>query len=90
MRLRTETQAREAEARSQRSEAEGELGALRAEVTALAKLVERDTAEGGQVLDELTVAPGYEKALGAALADDLRAPLAEADGPTGWVLAAGL
>ena len=83
--LRTETQSLEAEARSQRSEAEGELGALRAEVTALAKLVERDTAEGGQVLDELTVAPGYEKALGAALADDLRAPLAEADGPTGWV-----
>lgn len=83
--LRTETQSLEAEARSQRSEAEGELGALRAEVTALAKLVERDTAEGGQILDELTVAPGYEKALGAALADDLRAPLAEADGPTGWV-----
>jgi chromosome segregation protein len=83
--LRTETQSLEAEARSQRSEAEGELGALRAEVTALAKLVERDTAEGGQILDELSVAPGYEKALGAALADDLRAPLAEADGPTGWV-----
>ncbi|MBQ4825411.1 AAA family ATPase [Leisingera sp. HS039] len=86
---RTETQSREAEARSQRSEAEGGLGALRAEVTALAKLVERDTAEGGQILDELTVAPGYEKALGAALADDLRAPLAEADGPTGWVSLSG-
>ncbi|WP_417475781.1 chromosome segregation SMC family protein [Leisingera sp.] len=82
---RTETQGREAEARAQRSEAEGQLGALRAEVTTLAKLVERDTAEGGQVLDELTVAPGYEKALGAALADDLRAPLAGADGPTGWL-----
>lgn len=87
--LRTETQAREAEARAQRSEAEGELGAIRAEATALAKLVERDTAEGGQVLDVLRVAPGYEKALGAALADDLRAPLVEGDGPSGWVQVAG-
>jgi len=83
--LRTQTQAHETEARAQRSEAEGELGALRAEVTALAKLVERDTAEGGQVMDDLRVTPGYEKALGAALADDLRAPLAESDGPTGWL-----
>lgn len=82
---RTELQSREADARAQRSEAEGELGALRAEVTALAKLVERDTAEGGQVLDALRVEPGYEKALGAALSDDLRAPMADADGPTGWV-----
>ncbi|NIZ13263.1 chromosome segregation SMC family protein [Phaeobacter sp. HF9A] len=83
--LRTETQAHETEARAKRSEAEGELGALRAEVTALAKLVERDTAEGGQIMDDLRVTPGYEKALGAALADDLRAPLADADGPTGWL-----
>jgi chromosome segregation protein len=83
--LRTETQAQETEARAKRSEAEGELGALRAEVTALAKLVERDTAEGGQVMDDLRVTPGYEKALGAALADDLRAPLARSDGPTGWL-----
>ncbi len=83
--LRTETQAQETEARAKRSEAEGELGALRAEVTALAKLVERDTAEGGQVMDDLRVTPGYEKALGAALSDDLRAPLAESDGPSGWL-----
>jgi len=83
--MRTETQAREADARAERSAAEGELGAIRAEVAALAKLVERDTAEGGQVLDHLKVEPGYEKALGAALADDLRAPLVESDGPTGWV-----
>ena len=83
--LRADTQAREAEARAERSAAEGELGAIRAEVTALAKLVERDTAEGGQVLDLLKVEAGFEKALGAALADDLRAPVVESDGPTGWV-----
>ena len=86
---RAETQTREATARSERSEAEGEVNALSAEVTALAKLVERDTAEGGQILDMLQVAPGYEKALGAALADDLRAPQVEADGPTGWALLPG-
>jgi chromosome segregation protein len=82
---RTETQSLESAARAQRSEAEGELGAIRAEVTALAKLLERDTAESGQILDELSVSPGYEKALGAALADDLRAPLAAVDGPSGWI-----
>ncbi|MFC4671229.1 chromosome segregation SMC family protein [Seohaeicola nanhaiensis] len=81
---RADTQAREAEARAQRSEAEGEAGALRAELTALVKLLDRDTAESGQVLDLMKVTPGYEKALGAALADDLRAPLADEDGDSGW------
>ena len=83
------TQSREADARAERSEAEGEMNALRAETAALAKLVERDTAEGGQILDRLQVEHGFEKALGAALADDLRAPEVDADGPSGWsVLAA--
>ena len=82
---RADTQTREAAARAQRSEAEGELGALRAEVTALAKLLQRDTAEGGHVLDRVEVAAGYERALGAALADDLRAPEVDADGPSGWM-----
>jgi len=81
---RAQTQAREADARGERSEAEGEMNALRAETTALAKLVERDTAEGGQILDRLQVEHGFEKALGAALADDLRAPEVDADGPSGW------
>lgn len=81
---RAETQSREADVRGERSEAEGELNALRAEVTALAKLLERDTAEGGQILDRLQVEMGFEKALGAALADDLRAPQVEGDGPSGW------
>ena len=81
---RTETQAREADARAERSEAEGELNALSAETTALARLLDRDTAEGGQILDRLQVEQGFEKALGAALADDLRAPEVDGDGPTGW------
>ena len=81
---RAQTQLRESDARAARSEAEGEANALRAEVTALSRLVDRDRAEGGQVLDLLSVQKGYEKALGAALADDLRAPAVGADAPTGW------
>ncbi|SEK44428.1 condensin subunit Smc [Roseovarius nanhaiticus] len=81
---RSDTQTREAAARAERSEAEGELSAISAEVSALARLLERDTAEGGQILDRLQVQQGYEKALGAALADDLRAPQVGPDGPSGW------
>ena len=86
---RADTQAREADARAGHSEAEGEASALRAEVAALARLVDRDTAEGGQILDRFRVAPGYEKALGAALGDDLRIPEITQDGPSGWVLLPG-
>ncbi|MGI3169309.1 chromosome segregation protein SMC [Pseudooceanicola sp. C21-150M6] len=82
---RGETQQREAEARGARSSAEGEVNALEAETTALARLMQRDTAEGGQVLDAVRVTPGYEQALGAALADDLRAPQVAEDGPSGWL-----
>ncbi|WP_420012788.1 chromosome segregation protein SMC [Tateyamaria sp.] len=85
---RAETQSREADARAERSEAEGEMNALRAEAGALAKLVARDTAEGGQILDRLQVQQGFEKALGAALADDLRAPEVDEDGPSGWAVLA--
>ncbi|MFD1509581.1 chromosome segregation protein SMC [Lacimonas salitolerans] len=86
---RAEAQEREADVRAERSEAEGELNALRAEVTALAKLLQRDTAEGGQIMDRLQVEQGFEKALGAALADDLRAPEVAADGPSGWTVLPG-
>ena len=83
---RAAAQAREADVRAERSEAEGELNALRAEVTALARLLQRDTVEGGQIMDRLQVEMGFEKALGAALADDLRAPEVDADGPSGWAV----
>lgn len=86
---RAEVQGREAEARAARSEAEGEASALRAEVAALAKLVERESQAGHQVLDRLVVEPGLEKALGAALADDLRAPEVDGDRPSGWVILPG-
>lgn len=82
---RAAVQDRESEARAARSSAEGEAAAIRAEVAALAKLVQREATAGSQLLDQLTVEAGLEKALGAALADDLRAPVVEADRPSGWV-----
>jgi len=83
---RAETQAREAEARAERSAAEGEASALRAEVAALARLVTRETAEAGQILDRTEVTPGHEAALGAALGDDLHAAESAETGTSGWAL----
>jgi chromosome segregation protein len=79
---RAETQSREADARAEtlggrgrgerapgRGDGAGEAGAA-------------GHREGGQVMDLVKVRAGYEKALGAALADDLRAPVVDADGPS--------
>ncbi|MDF1873806.1 AAA family ATPase [Vannielia sp.] len=82
---RSELASREVDARSEASAAEGEAGALRAEMTALARLVAREAGEGEQVLDQISVDKGYEKALGAALADDLQAPSVDDEAPSGWV-----
>ncbi|MBI1171679.1 chromosome segregation protein SMC [bacterium] len=82
---RASTQAREADARALRSSAEGEANAIRAEVAALARLVQREARAGTQLLDLVEVEPGLEAALGAALADDLRAPEVEAAARSGWV-----
>ncbi|MEM7489758.1 MAG: AAA family ATPase, partial [Pseudomonadota bacterium] len=63
----------EGRARTERAEAEGVAGTLGAEVSALASLLARDQGDGEPLLDRVTVAPGYEAALGAAFGDDLRA-----------------
>ncbi len=83
---RAEGQTREGEARAARSQAEGERNALRAEVAGLARLVAREAGSGSALLDRVQVTPGYEAALGAALADDLRA--SEAENGSGWRLLA--
>ena len=80
---RTEAQDLESAARATLAEAEGAASTLRAEHSALAKVLERDSGDSAGLLAELRVAPGYEQALGAALADDLRAP--PAAGGSGWV-----
>ena len=85
---RAATQEREAEARAVRSSAEGEANAIRAEVGALARMVQREAQAGTQLLDLVQVEPGFEAALGAALADDLRAPEVAAAARSGWVLLA--
>lgn len=83
---RSAAQAEEAEARAARSEAEGEANALKAEVSALTKLVEREKSDGRQIIDQLQVEKGFEKALGAALTDDLRASkIDQSDAASGWV-----
>ena len=81
---RSAVQAQEAEAHTLRSQTEGEASALRAEIQALARLVARDSGQGTQILDEVSVSPGFEKALGAALADDLKAPRASGGQTSGW------
>ena len=81
---RARVQTAEAEARAARSETGGEAKALGAEVAALRRLVARDAGDGTQILDEARVSGGYERALGAALGDDLKAPRAP-HGGSGWV-----
>ncbi len=82
---RAKVQALEAQARADRSESESEASALRTEVATLSKLLEHEASEGEQLLDLVRVSPGYERALGAALSDDLSVPEVEPNDQTGWV-----
>ena len=83
---RDSAQGREAEARAARSATDGEVKALQSEVAALAGLVDDGRAEESEVVDQLSVTPGYERAIGAAFADDLRAPEVEGEAESGWVV----
>ena len=67
-------------ARSELSEAEGEANALRAEFSALERVIARDSADGEQLIDSIVAKKGYEAALGAALADDLKMPIIDVYG----------
>ena len=82
-------EARRAQAVSSRDSAESEgasaraaLAALESEAKALLKTVE--TTNGTRALDRLKAEPGYERALAAALGDDLEAPI-DGDGPRRWI-----
>ncbi|OSP53742.1 chromosome segregation protein SMC [Pseudoruegeria sp. SK021] len=83
---RAEVQGAEVDARAASSEATGEAKALAAEVAALRRLVERDAGDGTQILDEARVSGGYEKALGAALGDDLKAARLRDGVGSGWAV----
>ncbi len=56
---------------------------LVAERETLARLAPQATSDARPILEAVTVAPGFEAALGAALRDDLEAPDAESAG-TAW------
>ncbi|HUF86546.1 MAG TPA: AAA family ATPase, partial [Thermohalobaculum sp.] len=79
---RAAAQTTEAEARAAISAAEGEVAALRSEVAALERLIARDAGDETQLIDRVSVTPGHEAALGAALGDGLRAAVVE-DGAAG-------
>ena len=78
--------ARDAEqrARGPKEEAERRLGTLRSEAETLGRLLDLDKSRDRiPVMDHLDVTPGYERALVAALGDDLDAAL-ESDAPSFW------
>ncbi|MCP5076270.1 MAG: chromosome segregation protein SMC [Rhodobacteraceae bacterium] len=82
---RVEAQTADGETRAALSEASGEANALNAEVGALERVIARDQSGGDQLLDQVRADRGYEAALGAALADDLKAPVVGPEGLSGWV-----
>jgi chromosome segregation protein len=65
--------------------AEADLARIEAEATAIDAVLKSasSTHHHTPVLDQITVTPGYEAALGAALGEDLTAPL-DADAPMHW------
>jgi len=73
-------------ARGRLAEADGAAGTLASEVSALERVLAREADGGAKMLDAVSVDPGFEQALGAAIGDDLQAPelSTEADAGTGW------
>jgi chromosome segregation protein len=79
--------ARETErrARDPHDAAERAFGALDAEARTLSELLDAEgTAQFPPLIDSLKATPGFEKALAAALGDDLDAPLDAPDAPAFW------
>src|SRR5262249_38163051 len=71
---RSAAQALEAEARKAASVAQAKLARVAQEERALARVLSsEETGKWPAVIDQLSVAPGYEAALGAAMGDDLSA-----------------
>ncbi|MDO7835929.1 chromosome segregation protein SMC [Sphingobium sp. HBC34] len=71
------------------SSARAALAALDSEATALQRAVDGGAGHRARALDQLKAAPGYERALAAALGDDLEAPVG-AEGKRRWAGAAAL
>jgi len=63
------------------------IAAVEAEANGLRRLLVQEDAAVAPIVDQVTVAPGFEAALGAALGDDLEAPNLQAgagDAASGW------
>ena len=82
-RARRDAAAAEGEARTAHAQAKSTAATLAAEVQSLERLIERETGGEGALLEQITVAPGYEAALGAAMGEDLALPPA-GDDASGW------
>ena len=78
-----------AEAEAALSAARAALAALDSEAAALRRAVEGGTSGRARALDQLKATPGYERALAAALGDDLEAPIGS-EGKRRWTGAAAL
>jgi len=81
---RSDADAKAEQTREQYLQAKNEADRLSAEEAALARLL--SASEGGEwppMIDSVSVDPGYEAALGAAMGDDLDAAI-DADAPVHW------
>ncbi len=80
--LEQTSQAR-SQARTRLQDEEAQMSRLKAEAEGLKALLSAGKREGTPILDAVSVAPGYEAALGAALGEDLEAP-ADESSPHRW------
>jgi len=80
-------------AREQREAATLALRQVETEVQTLSRLLLRPDAAADGIVDQVNVQPGFETALGAALGDDLEAPIGRegkrAQAPLRWILLKG-
>jgi chromosome segregation protein len=84
-----ETERQVASAEAALASARAALAALDSEATALRKAIDAGGSGRARALDQLKAAPGYERALAAALGDDLEAPIG-AEGLRRWAGAEAL
>ena len=81
---RFEAQSDLSKSQSALSEAESRLKALSSECAELRKLLNSTASDEAKILNRISVAPGFEKAVGAAFGDDLFAAEVGASSSSGW------
>ena len=81
---RQSAQADLSRARQLLSESKSRLAALNSEQDELSRLLDDDPSSSARILDQVSVKPGFEAALGAALGDDLFEPVLNGGPDSGW------